>query len=379
MTAPMITRRIASASLGFFASSAALLFTGMASAGQSCMADATCPLGFTCQVVGASGCAEPNFYCPPGEPCPTPPPCVTQEIRECAPAPCDSDANCGSGMVCYTQTSQNCSGASAPPCASGTDCPPPPVEQCTTTATRTCVPKYLLPCTTATDCGTGFTCDHDRDCGCSASGGGSAPSSGSAGSAGNGGSAGTDPPANPAPPPDCSCTTLPTAHCTPTEVTCVSNADCPSQWTCEHGMGGTACGAPVNPDGTTGPTTCTTTTSPNFCAPPYFSLIGSRGGSDVSLGGGNTGIGAGASGSSTGSAGGPTQGGDPATPTSGTGGQTGLTESGNDQKTGARSPSNGGESGGCQIGSGAGATSPNAIWWGLLGLVGLVTRRRARA
>src|SRR5262249_1488701 len=85
--------------------------------------------------------------------------------------------DCAPDMVCFAQTEQDCPTQTSPACPPNTKCPPPepnPTPACTSTTTTSCVPKYLLPCTTALDCGDGLTCVPDEVGSCS--GGGSAPS-----------------------------------------------------------------------------------------------------------------------------------------------------------------------------------------------------------
>jgi MYXO-CTERM domain-containing protein len=227
----------------------------------------------------------------------------------------------------------------------------------------------MLPCVTAIDCGDGFTCDHDQMCGCSGSSGTARPSSPSYPDGG------IAPPPEPVPQTDCTCTVLPTAHCTPRQILCASSANCPSQWTCEQGGRSGTCSGGISPDGTPVPTVCTTTPGPSYCAPPYSSLVGGSRGSDstVSSKGQATGAPTGTPGSGVaGGAGQPLN----TAPSEGTGGSPGVVVGGNDQKSSARA-SGSNDSGGCRMGSGSGASSASALF-GLLGFLGLARRRRAR-
>ena len=141
--------------------SGAVLFAGsIARAEDPCTTDTDCAHGFSCQVIATSDCASPA--CPPNADCPAPAPCVAETIKGCRPlANCSAHSDCADGWVCYEDTQQNCATAPAEACPPGVPCtkslPPPP--DCTTVTTRSCVPRYALPCNADADCGaTGFTC-----------------------------------------------------------------------------------------------------------------------------------------------------------------------------------------------------------------------------
>ena len=79
---------------------------------QSCTADKDCPQSYSCV---ASGIVAP----PPLPACPANADCAKLDvdgsagqivIMMCAPKPCSADADCGAGMVCYTDTTESCSG-----------------------------------------------------------------------------------------------------------------------------------------------------------------------------------------------------------------------------------------------------------------------------
>ncbi len=217
---------------------------------QQCSDDAACPRGFTCEVTAVSDCAAPAPACEPGKACamaPTPT-CESREYRSCVPGVCQTDADCASGMVCHEQRQESCAVAPSPPCADGGLCPRPTPPSCETKVERTCLPRYLLPCEQAAQCGEGFTCEAQQQCGCS---GGMAGAGAPIPQPQDGGQAepapsipAPAPPADrPAPeadagapsmpgPPDCSCTPTADKYCKPIEVVCTSDAECPALWKC---------------------------------------------------------------------------------------------------------------------------------------------------
>ncbi len=117
---------------------------------MTCASDTDCSKGFSCQTVGASAC--PAIACAPGEECDIPI-CDPQIIKECEPGPCNTDADCATGMVCFTDSAESC----PPPVEVAPSCPKdaPCAEAvnvdvdagaCTTMTSKSCVPKYDLPC-----------------------------------------------------------------------------------------------------------------------------------------------------------------------------------------------------------------------------------------
>jgi MYXO-CTERM domain-containing protein len=209
-------------------------------------------------------------------------------------------------MVCYTETTTLC--ADPPPCAKGADCVAPADGACEPETHSACVPRYVPPCETDSDCGTGFTCELEQSgCGCASAG--SAGSSGSAGSAtpgntpsdgsgakpapdggaGDGfapppadGGADPAPPADGgaapapvpsdggAPPPDCSCPASTVKACKLKVTACEAASDCPAGFTCEDNPAD--CWA--SSDGSSG---CNTPDPAKICAPPYTELVGGVG------------------------------------------------------------------------------------------------------
>ncbi|HLK36868.1 MAG TPA: MYXO-CTERM sorting domain-containing protein [Polyangiaceae bacterium] len=278
-------RAIAPSLLALFTSAAALTLSGVAQAATTCAQDSDCGHGFTCQVSGGTAC--PAIACAPNENCP-PIDCTPTITKECAPGACATDADCATGMVCYAQTATAC--PSSPPsaaCDPSGPCPTPaPFDAgaCTTTTTRSCVPRYLLPCTQSTDCGAGFTCMPDESCGCS----GSATVVG----AHTTGSPSAAPDASPPPPvpaedagaPTCTCAPTGTSRCVVNTVTCTTNADCPAMWTCVQPpsplvtCGGAGVGAPSSDDGGPAVDPCSGAApapQPSMCQPPYYDTPGS--------------------------------------------------------------------------------------------------------
>ncbi|HKP56362.1 MAG TPA: hypothetical protein VJV78_06570 [Polyangiales bacterium] len=289
---------------------------------QECTGDTGCPKGFSCQVTAVSSCAAgaPTPDCGPNETCtrpamqPLPPPmCETKEYRSCVPAECMSDSDCATGMVCHTEEASDCAGAAESdlPCKDGI-CPPrEPPPDCTTKVKHQCVPRYLLPCEQASDCGEGFTCEAQKRCGCSAGSAGT-PSSGQAPPVDaakpapqDGGQGDREPAADagvPAdlvapPPPDCTCEVTAEKYCKAVEVVCKADSDCPGDFTCQvtatsgssGGSGGAAATCPMG--------SCPALPAPpppveeRRCVPPYDGVavdlggVPTRGGETTGAGG----------------------------------------------------------------------------------------------
>lgn len=392
----MITLRPLSGRLAaLFAAGTVTLVSGHARA--ACATDADCGKGFACDVVATGGCTV--TACPSGQTCPPSPPCDPVQIKECVPGPCNADADCADGMVCFASERTDCPvSPPTPACPPNTKCdvPPPDMGTCTTTTVKMCVPRYLLPCTTASDCGTGFDCVLDPPaCWCSGSSGGGSPAPAPTASSSGGGSYPMPPPGSTAPVPGpapsavdagqpmggCGCTPSTTNHCTPQVVNCTANAQCPTGWTCRaNGPAGGACGVPILPDGGIGQVMCEPAPPPTMqCMPPYIDVIGRYYANDSgSLGaalppqgqfGGTT---TGAAGSAGATSGAPV----PGAPAPGAGGATGETAGTPKTSTPGATPSaSSGDSGGCQVGHGG--TNAGASLFALLGLVGL-SRRRSR-
>lgn len=278
---------------------------------QSCTDDTGCLKGFVCEVTGiSSGCAVPTPAARPAmydggaasPPLPGDlpvPACETREYRSCVPGHCMADSDCASGMVCHERSTGTCSVAASGPCLSGMKCPDPAPAVCTETIERICLPRYLLPCAQARDCGDGFTCEPQSICGCS---GGSSGSAG-AGSATPNPAPSVPPPAQdagaaereadrafaPAPlPPDCTCEPTKEKYCKVIEVACRADSDCPTSFTCKQSYEAASvpdCFAPANGDGGT----CGAALPPvnvYRCVPPFQNLDPGYGGK--AEGGGST-------------------------------------------------------------------------------------------
>lgn len=243
------------------ASSAALvvcLLMGAPVRAQTCGPSQDCPQGFTCvqsTVAGTTPACPPDSDCPKADPTPPAP------VYQCQPKTCQTDSECGAGMVCFTETSTACSGGAAvPPCPPNSDCPAPVKTEtmCTTTTRSTCAFKWQLPCQNDASCGDGFTCHPTVIGACSGSAGvgsaGSASGDGGAGAGSATASAGDRPPSSaPSIPGDASvpeCTTVMSfpGYCTPTRTSCVADSDCPAGWTCidePPAMSGSGVATPV--------------------------------------------------------------------------------------------------------------------------------------
>jgi MYXO-CTERM domain-containing protein len=229
-------------SLGALAAAFAVASSAQA---QTCTTNAQCHKGFICVT------APTNIGTPTPAPAPADPTApakisalVAPQTGYCQQAPCTADSDCGTGMVCHTETIKACSGSTAPACPANTDCgakvAPPPPETCTETKVSICAFTWQLPCNTDTDCGAGFVCNPTVSGTCSGGTGVATP--GSTGTASGGGSApstGATAPADPGfaapviPPPDtCTTTTSFPGYCSVKATTCASNTDCPTDWTC---------------------------------------------------------------------------------------------------------------------------------------------------
>lgn len=277
--------------LGLSALAVIIGYAAPAHADVAC-GDTTCPTGYEClsqegacpaiAIDEGSGGAQDLPACTP----------TTQYY--CSPLPCTTDADCASGMVCYTYATTNCAttAVDTAPCLDQTNCPEPESvvpANCEDTTTSQCVPQWTLPCTTAADCGDGFTCDEQERCACSGGSTGSA-SSGSSGEGAvvnspdvaNGGAASTETSTNADPivEPTCSCEPTGTYSCNPVVTSCTSDADCLSGWTCEASS--TSAGCAVSSDGQE---VCPEPASEMTCMPPYAEEVRGSGAVDILLDG----------------------------------------------------------------------------------------------
>ena len=366
---------------------------------QTCTADKDCPQSYSCV---SSGVVAP----PPLPACPPSADCAKLDvdgsagqivIMTCEPKACSADADCGAGMVCYTDTSESCSGGgSAAPCPANTKCDggvtTTITTTCTTTTKKMCAFKWQLPCTVNADCGDGFTCNPSVSVACSSSGtaGTSGSTSGGTGHATAGGSAtsgapvdgGSAPVAVDAAPQRVrvdagtvgvtvvdggtvsSCTTMSSfpGYCSVKVTTCRTDADCPSAWKCTDvstAVGGNV-GAPTG--GPTGIPVATTGGAPAILADAGVakectSPLGGGYGYPVRGGGGSNGTAPQASGAGA---------------TGGTGGtSTGAKGGGNSNTPTGSNASASPSSGGCSL-AGGGAEPAGLV------LLAFVALRRAR-
>jgi MYXO-CTERM domain-containing protein len=292
-----------------------------------CEQASDCAKGFTCVIFPtAPPVIEPA--CAKGADCPAghadagsaPVPVTTPTTGACVLGPCTVDKDCGDGMVCYTSTSSECTGAGVA-CPANADCAPiapvPPV--CTETKTSTCAYKWQLPCNKDIDCGDGFTCEPNVGGACAGSAGGGTSNGGGSASSGTASGGVNIPAGSTAPtPPDCTTTMTFPGWCELKTTTCKVDKDCPATWTCTT-MGpypvepvatpGTAssgpavavdAGAPTTAptptplpaeDGGAAPPATDAMTTPvtKSCTPPGYELVGGGGGETVSTSGGDGG------------------------------------------------------------------------------------------
>ncbi len=263
------------------------LFTSnIASADVAC-GDTTCPTGFVCEAYDSADCADVATIEGQTASCN-----ATTTYYQCAPAPCSADADCGVGMVCFSSTREECSGGTtAPACAANAlDCtataPDVTTESCTTTNLQQCIPRYLLPCTTATDCGPGFICEETIEMACAGSGGSTGVAEPTTGAStvdsGAGGAASTTATSVDGNGTSSSSTadTTTTVECTGTLtgqfacklqlIACTTAAGCPAGFTCLENPSGSCSSS------STGESSCTVADPPMLCMPPYADLV-SRG------------------------------------------------------------------------------------------------------
>jgi len=228
-----------------------LLLGAQRVAAQECQADADCGAGYRCAVSTALLCTGCGPTSPPeagvpwdagtvpsapdavarpesdagaafpgdvdgGGECPEST-CTTVEYHYCEPAPCTSDADCGSSMACYTQTWQECSGDGS--CKPGYDCEEDAGFSCTEHSASSCTERYNMPCRADTDCGEGFECNRGPYTTCA--GGGSVTPDGDGGfvyvDAGS----------------SCTSELSETGYCNLLPLPCAADVECPTGMTCQ--------------------------------------------------------------------------------------------------------------------------------------------------
>jgi hypothetical protein len=161
-----------------------------------CASDADCPVSFTCETIGQTACAAARA-CKPGAVCSTVAPCQAANIKVCRSAECRSDSDCPDDMICYWAR-------------------PRP----------SCLPRYLLPCAHASDCGDGFDCNTEQQ---------------------------DDP------------------HCVLQNTSCGSAQDCPAHFSCDVNTAVTACdAADAGADEDASTNSCDG--AGNVCIPPYANV-----------------------------------------------------------------------------------------------------------
>jgi len=232
---------------------------------QTCQQNQDCPSGFTCVETVSGKTTTLPCRGTTGQACDQPAAnggtggTATTSIKECQPASCNTDADCGSDTVCHQQTSTTCTGGAAvAPCEPNTKCTAGGTTQdtCTTTTHGVCAFRWQLPCQADSDCGDGFTCHPTVMTSCAGSVGSSGPGtttgSGTSGSTGAGavggksdvggagggstgagnasgtsGTGGVGPDTT-----TCTSAEVYPGWCAPKVTTCVTDTDCPALWTC---------------------------------------------------------------------------------------------------------------------------------------------------
>jgi hypothetical protein len=179
-------------------------------AAAECGSDADCGAGFRCATQSVTSCHGPA--CPPGQTC-SPPTCETREYGECVAADCENDSDCPDPMVCHERTSRECEERPVDACPDdGSPCPTPPSEppDCTERTETKCRYPYELPCAADLDCGPAFRCVEAVESWCTDS------------ASVDGGSSTQE------------CGTRPTGEfaCELVDLACQANADCPAGLTC---------------------------------------------------------------------------------------------------------------------------------------------------
>lgn len=220
-----------------------------AAAAESC-AELTCPRGYSCQL--APG-ACPTIDCV-GSDCPV---CEPTPLAFCAAAQCNTNADCGEGMLCAEHVTTACAATAVAPCDPAGDCRVETRDlDCTSETSLWCTPRWQLPCSKDADCGAGFRCEEQQAC--------SVPPSrredvGAPDGKGD---------IAPAPVPDVQVTCTPTGDfsCIVIERTCATDGDCAPGWTCAANPS-VACSASSD-----GRESCTPADPANLCRPPYSDL-----------------------------------------------------------------------------------------------------------
>jgi MYXO-CTERM domain-containing protein len=140
----------------------ALLDAAPAAAQQAC-GSVTCGKGTRCET------SSVDCVCPPGgESCDE---CDVEPVSFCTAAPCETNADCASYMVCAASSRRVCPDVAAPSCEPGEsddDCSARAeawqAEQCDSVEQLFCMPRWERPCSSDADCGAGFRCEDSGAC-----------------------------------------------------------------------------------------------------------------------------------------------------------------------------------------------------------------------
>jgi len=331
---------------------------------EECSSDADCGVGMIC-VTDSWGDCDAGPPCLPDEDCPRAPDCrAGYSYCTIDASPCESDADCAGGLRCAEYTYTECWGSdSSGSGSSGSDAPTPMPEPdrkedgCAEVTEAYCVPPFMLPCDVDADCDDNYSCQTEEICGCSGGGFDSSDPS-----------EGRDESPDRRKDDDCECFETEYAFCTPDEITCEANGDCPTDWECRDMGGDGVCWF----DAESGEEGCEVSESEMYCVP---------GGYDDWVGGGHgrpdfidsdEASNAGGSDDPSGGRADDTDG--ESAPPSNEDGDDTNTDSGSGGGGGANSgdTSDRPESDGCS------ATSASGSWLGLGLLVGLIGLRRRR-
>ena len=213
-----------------------LAFAGARASAQSCNADTDCPQSYACVVSGTSTApACKGTGCPADAAAPEP-----VVYKSCEPKACASDAECGTGMVCYEYKTTSCSGGGgsvvrrAPRTRSATPVrSSPPSRPARRPARSFARSSGSSPAAPTPIAATRFVCQPSVSGGCGSSGRAvSAGPNGTAGATSSGAS--SSPPAADAGAPECQTTTSFPGSCTPKATTCTGDTRV-SQWLDLHG------------------------------------------------------------------------------------------------------------------------------------------------
>jgi len=394
------------------AATATFVFQGSARA-QSCEADADCGAGYGCKTESYESCyneweCNEDGECAPGDVI-----CETYTSSWCANDNCEADADCPSFMKCQPQTTWVCEGGGmggaggsaggvAGTGASGVGGAPadggfeePSCEE--VPAPSVCIPRYDLPCETATDCGGGFDCVETYYWMCGGGGPGMGGFGGAGGAVGGtGGDGDGDGDGDGEADGGTSCEQIPsgTNACQLQDLPCESSSECPEGLECVEqyiygectgGMAGTGGAAgtgwggvggfPVD-GGASDPIECPEPEIVHKCMPSAWH--GGGGGGAGGVGGGMAGAGGGEVDAGVEEPGG--EAGAAGTSAAGMGGGGGADEDDDSDEDGGKGRGRGWLKRllrGCS--AGGPVSSEGSMGWLMLGVAAVVLRRRMRS